>query len=162
MPAPVRILFLCTGNSARSILAEAICRARGGDRVVVHSAGSQPRGEVHPLALAILRERGVPTEGLASKSWDVFTGPEAPAFDLVVTVCDAAAAESCPAFPGACHRVHWSLPDPAAVAGGETEMRAAFERVADELERRIPALLAELAATSGPDSDGEPADPSEP
>ncbi len=139
MQRPLRILFLCTGNSARSILAEAICRARGGDRVEVFSAGSKPRGAPHPMALAVLRDRGLPTEGLASKSWDLFAGPDAPALDLVVTVCDSAAAEPCPVFPGPARRLHWSLPDPAAVEGSEEE--AAFEAVADELERRIGALL---------------------
>jgi protein-tyrosine-phosphatase len=141
MQHPFRILFLCTGNSARSILAEAICRARGGERVEVSSAGSKPRGAPHPMALAVLRDRGLPTEGLASKSWDLFAGPDAPAFDLVVTVCDSAAAEPCPVFPGPARRLHWSLPDPAAVQGTEAEVRAAFEAVADELERRIGALL---------------------
>jgi arsenate reductase len=147
-PRPVRILFLCTGNSARSLLAEAICRARGGERVEVFSAGSHPRGTPHPMALAVLRDRGLPTEDLASKSWDLFAGPDAPPLDLVVKVCDSAAAEPCPVFPGPARRLHWSLPDPAAVQGTEAQIRSAFEAVADELERRIDELLASLKHVS--------------
>lgn len=148
MQRPFRILFLCTGNSARSILAEAICRARGGERVEVFSAGSRPRGEPHPMALAVLRDRGLPATGLSSKSWERFAGPQAPALDLVITVCDSAAAEPCPVFPGPARRLHWSLPDPAAVQGTDAQIRAAFEAVADELERRIAELLASLKGDS--------------
>jgi arsenate reductase (thioredoxin) len=107
------VLFLCTGNSARSILGEAILnnlcpsgRLRG------HSAGSAPKGEIHPLALAVLEDEGIPTAGLRSKSWDEFTAPGAPQIDLVITVCDRAAAEPCPLYSGKALRVHWPLPDP--------------------------------------------------
>ena len=140
----VTVLFLCTGNSARSILAEAILNAapaaRG--RFKAFSAGSHPSGAVHALALELLRERGIPVDGLRSKSWDEFAAPRAPAIDIVVTVCDAAAAETCPVWPGRPAAAHWGLPDPAARRGSPADQRGAFEQTADLLQRRIERLLA--------------------
>ena len=135
------ILILCTGNSARSILGEALINHLGAGRLRGHSAGSQPKGQPHPLALETLREAGMAIEGLSSKSWDVFTGPEAPPLDLVITVCDSAANETCPWFPGAAVKAHWSLPDPPA-AGDETAQRERFRAVLAALRERILALLA--------------------
>lgn len=135
------VLFLCTGNSARSILAEAILRRDGADRFAAFSAGSQPRGEVHPLALELLDSLGMPLAGLDSKSWDVFAGKGAPAMDIVITVCDSAANETCPIWPGAPVRAHWGIPDPAAVAGSPDDQRRAFAAAYRQLESRIAALV---------------------
>lgn len=135
------VLFLCTGNSARSILAEAILRRDGADRFAAFSAGSQPRGEVHPLALELLDSLGMPLAGLDSKSWDVFAGKGAPAMDIVITVCDSAANETCPIWPGAPVRAHWGMPDPAAVAGSPDDQRRAFAAAYRQLESRIAALV---------------------
>lgn len=134
------LLILCTGNSARSILGEAIARTLAGDRLSVHSAGSKPKGEPHPEALRLLAERNYSTEGLHSKSWDVFTGDDVPPLDMVITVCDGAARESCPIWPGAPVRAHWGIADP--VAAPEDRRKEAFERTFDELYARIAALLA--------------------
>jgi arsenate reductase len=131
------VLFLCTGNSARSILAEAILERLGAGRFRAHSAGSHPKGRVHPLALALLRERGYDTAGLRSKSWDEFAQPGAPALDFVFTVCDDAAAEVCPAWPGRPLTAHWGMPDPAALEGPEDARRRVFLRTYLELARRI-------------------------
>ena len=134
-PPPQQVLFLCTGNSARSILAEALAHHAG---LAAESAGSRPTGAVHPQALALLAQEGLPTEGLRSKRWDEFAGRN---FDLVVTVCDSAAqdaeAEACPVWSGAGRRLHWSLPDPAAADDVET----AFRKTHAELVRRIAQLL---------------------
>ena len=138
----MNVLFLCTGNSARSILAEAILNTKGGGRFTAYSAGSHPRGEVHPLALAVLETCGIPPAGLASKSWETFSGDQAPHMDVVITVCDHAAAEACPLWPGAPVSAHWGLPDPASTEGAETERLAAFARTFTELERRIDLLIA--------------------
>ncbi|HSN18770.1 MAG TPA: arsenate reductase ArsC [Gammaproteobacteria bacterium] len=135
------VLFLCTGNSARSILAEALLNARAEGRLRAHSAGSHPRGEVNPLALEVLRTCEIDTAGLRSKSWDEFGTDGAPHMDVVITVCDQAAAEACPLWPGAPVKVHWGLPDPALVAGGQAERLAAFARTFTELEQRINKLL---------------------
>lgn len=131
------VLFLCTGNSARSILAEAILAGLAPERFRAHSAGSHPTGRVHPLALELLRERGFETRGLRSKSWDEFARPEAPALDFVFTVCDAAAGERCPIWPGQPMTAHWGVEDPAACEGGRDEQRWPFRRAFLVLRRRI-------------------------
>ena len=129
---PVRVLFVCTGNSARSIFAESHLRRLGGDEFEVFSAGTEPRG-VNPLTIAILRDAGYPTEGLASKSVNEFLGEQ---FDYVVTVCDNAR-ESCPVFPGAHESLHWGYDDPAAVQGSDEERREAFRRTFLAMGERI-------------------------
>lgn len=134
------VLFLCTGNSARSILAESLLNRMGQGRFRAFSAGSFPRGEVHPAAIELLREQGFPTESLRSKSWDEFAVPGAPALDLVFTVCDSAAGETCPVWPGRPVTAHWGIADPAKVEGAGR--REAFERAFAELRERIEALLA--------------------
>lgn len=140
------VLFLCTGNSARSVLAEATLRAWAGNRFEVFSAGSRPTGSVHPLALAQLRAEGMSTAGLRSKSWDEFTAADAPRMDLVVTVCDSAAAETCPVVFGDSLRTHWGLPDPAAVEGSDADRAAAFRRAHRIIQARLMAFLALPAA----------------
>ncbi|HZP98787.1 MAG TPA: arsenate reductase ArsC [Reyranella sp.] len=137
----MNVLFLCTGNSARSILAEAILARRGGGRFTAFSAGSHPKGEVHPLALALLREKGHDVSGFRSKSWDEFATKEAPPMHRIVTVCDNAAGEACPLWPGKPAIAHWGLPDPAAVEGSEAERRAAFARTYEELDERISKMV---------------------
>ena len=136
---PANVLFLCTGNSARSILAEALLNRDGGGRYRAFSAGSHPKGAVHPMALEILRDGGFPVAGLRSKSWDEFAGAEAPPLDIIVTVCDNAAGETCPVWPGHPARAHWGIADPAAVEGDG--QRAAFEEAYRLLETRIADLL---------------------
>ena len=139
---PFSVLVLCTGNSARSILGEALLAARGQGRIAAHSAGSKPRGEPHPAALRLLARKGIDTTGFASKSWTAFTGPGAPEIDLALTVCGNAAGEACPVFPGAPLRAHWGLPDPADVTGTQAEIDAAFEQTWHWLGLRADALLA--------------------
>lgn len=134
------VLFLCTGNSARSILAEALMTRHGAGRLRAFSAGSHPTGVVHPLALDLLRAERLATEALRSKSWDEFAGPDAPALDAVITVCDRAAGEVCPLWPGHPASAHWGLPDPAAVIGPEAVRRAAFRHTFEALEQRIRAF----------------------
>jgi orotidine-5'-phosphate decarboxylase len=136
-----QILFLCSGNSARSILAEAILNRVGHGRFRAFSAGSHPKGRVHPLALDLLKGLNFPTAGLRSKSWDEFSGPGAPPFDLVFTVCDNAAAEACPIWPSQPVSVHWGLPDPAAVDGDDGDRMPAFRRAFETLEYRIAMLM---------------------
>ncbi len=136
------VLVLCTGNSARSLLAEALLNDRSKGRVWAYSAGSKPRGEPHPLAVGLLLARGHECGYLRSKSWDEFSAPGAPVMDLVVTVCDSAAGESCPLWPGAPLRAHWGIPDPAAVEGTDAERRAAFEVAYRQLAARVDAFLA--------------------
>lgn len=136
-PRRFRTLFLCTGNSARSILAEAILRRRGGARFEALSAGSHPKGEVHPLALEVLAEQGHPVEGWRSKSWDELATPGSPPLDFVFTVCDAAARESCPVWPGRPITANWGMPDPAAFEGPIAERRWLFRQAYAELDRRI-------------------------
>jgi arsenate reductase len=131
------VLFLCTGNSARSILAEAILNRRGKGRFKAFSAGSHPKGAVHPLALALLERKGFPTEGLRSKAWDEFAQPGAPKLDFVFTVCDNAAGEVCPIWPGQPMTAHWGQPDPAAVEGTDLDKTNAFREAFRMLERRI-------------------------
>ncbi|MDE0884823.1 MAG: arsenate reductase ArsC [Myxococcota bacterium] len=136
------VLFLCTGNSARSLLAECLLAKYGGERFGAFSAGSHPLGAPHPNALEILTRKGHSTDHLQSKSWDNFTQSGAPTFDFVFTVCDRARDESCPVWPGAPFRVHWGLADPVAWDGDEARIRAAFERTYQELEARIRRFVA--------------------
>ena len=131
------VLFLCTGNSARSIMGEALLNHQGGERFHAFSAGSHPKGEVHPFAIELLQRAGVPTAGLRSKSWDEFARPAAPALDFVFTVCDNAANEVCPIWPGQPMTAHWGIADPAAVVGTETERRKAFSETLRLLSNRI-------------------------
>jgi arsenate reductase len=141
-PAKRDILFLCTGNSARSILAEAIMNRLGAGRFRAWSAGSMPTGRVNPNALRLLRDLGHETEGYRSKSWDEFAAPGAPVFDLVVTVCDNAAGETCPAWPGRPARLHWGIADPAAIEGPPGAVAAAFAEAHRLLSERIECFLA--------------------
>jgi len=143
--APRRIfnvLFLCTGNSARSILAESILNKDGAGRFRAFSAGSQPKGEVNPLALQTLASFDYPTEGMRSKPWDEFAVADAPVMDFVFTVCDSAAGEACPVWPGQPMTAHWGIEDPAAVTGAEMERRAAFVKAFGYLRNRIAAFTA--------------------
>lgn len=137
----MNVLFLCTGNSARSILAEALLNARAESRLRAYSAGSHPRGQVNPLALEVLHTCEIDAAGLRSKSWDEFAVEGAPHMDVVITVCDQAAAESCPFWPGAPVQVHWGLPDPAAVQGSDAERLAAFAQCFTLTERHIVLML---------------------
>jgi arsenate reductase len=135
----ITVLVLCTGNSCRSILGETLLNQLGEGRVRAFSAGSHPTGRVNANALATLMEHGVSTEGLTSKSWESLDGI---AFDIVITVCDQAAGETCPAYLGKAPKVHWGLPDPAAATGSEQDVKAAFEATYDALKRRIERFLA--------------------
>ena len=143
---PYNVLFLCTGNSARSIFAEAYLNTAGAGRFRAYSAGSHPTGKVNPFADELLRKRGISTEGLRSKSWDEFAQPGAPSLDFVFTVCDNAAGETCPLWPGQPATAHWGVPDPAAVAGSDEEKRRAFLSAFTTLSSRIRLLL-ELPVT---------------
>jgi arsenate reductase len=134
---PYSVLFLCTGNSARSILAEALINHSGRSRFHGYSAGSHPKGEVHPIALELLKRMKLPTEGLRSKSWDEFAVPGAAPLDFVFTVCDNAAGEVCPYWPGQPMTAHWGVPDPAAVEGSETQKWVAFRETFRLLDNRI-------------------------
>ena len=136
------VLFLCTGNSARSLLAECLLAKHGGGRFGAFSAGSRPSGAPHPHALELLTRKGHPTDQLESKSWDKFAQSGAPTFDFVFTVCDGARDESCPVWLGAPCRVHWGLADPVAWDGDEAQCRLAFERTDEELESRICRFVA--------------------
>ncbi len=142
MPVIRTILVLCTGNSARSILGEALFNLRGAGRIQAFSAGSAPRAEPHPAALRLLTREGIDTAPFRSKNWNVFIGPAAPAIDLVITVCGNAAGEACPVFPGTPLRAHWGLADPAHTAGSESAVAAAFEETWRLLDLRIRAFLA--------------------
>jgi arsenate reductase len=135
------VLFLCTGNSARSVLAESLVNHWGRGAFRGFSAGSFPKGEVHPLTLRLLASLGLPTEGLRSKSWDEFAAPGAPTMDFVFTVCDQAAGEVCPIWPGNPVTAHWGVADPAAATGTEEERMAAFRRAHRELEARIKLFI---------------------
>ena len=136
------VLFLCTGNSARSLIAEALLNTRGAGRFHACSAGSHPSGQVQPLAAEIAAELGYDAARLRSKSWDEFAAPGAPAMDFIITVCDSAAGESCPLWPGHPATAHWGVSDPAAVMGDEATRRAAFRAALLTLRRRIELLIA--------------------
>ncbi|MBK6005475.1 arsenate reductase ArsC [Ramlibacter ginsenosidimutans] len=140
---PLNVLFLCTHNSARSILAEALLNHLGAGRFRAFSAGSSPREsqQPNPLALQVLREAGVPADGLRSKSWDVFAGLDAPQMDLVITVCDNAAGEVCPYWPGHPATAHWAYPDPSEVQGTTEEKLAAFRRTLQAMRQRLDLFL---------------------
>ncbi len=138
---PFHVLILCTGNSARSIIAESLINHWGKGRFIGHSAGSFPKGRVYPIALALLRQLDLPDKGLRSKSWDEFAAPEAPPLDFVITVCDNAAGEVCPVWPGHPITAHWGVPDPTAVEGSESEQWAAFRETVRLLENRIKAFV---------------------
>lgn len=139
---PIRVLFLCTANSARSILFAATLNHLGQGRFEAHSAGSQPAGFVNPNALAELQRRGISTGGARSKSWDEYTGLDAATFDLVITVCDSAANEACPVFFGDFSKSHWGLPDPASLEGDVALVQEAFRRTEDVIMARLQALVA--------------------
>ena len=141
------VLFLCTGNSARSIMAEVILNSRGKPKFKAYSAGSHPTGKVNPLALELLEKNGLPTMGLRSKDWSEFSGPSAPFMDFVFTVCDQAAAEPCPVWSGQPMTAHWGVSDPAKVEGNEDMRRQAFLKAYTELHRRI-SLLTNLPFSS--------------
>jgi arsenate reductase (thioredoxin) len=135
------VLFLCTGNSARSILAEAILNKDGDGRFNAYSAGSQPKGSVNPFALKVLSRFDYPTSALRSKAWHEFAGPDAPIMDFVFTVCDSAAGESCPVWPGQPMSAHWGIEDPAAIEGADFEKEAAFVSAFRYLKNRIGAFI---------------------
>lgn len=135
------VLFLCTGNTARSILAEGILRKEGAGRFSAFSAGSQPKGVVNPFAIKTLAGHGYPTDGYRSKSWEEFANPNAPVMDFVFTVCDSAAGEACPIWPGQPMTAHWGIPDPAAVEGTDLEKQAAFNTAFRYLKNRITTFV---------------------
>jgi arsenate reductase len=140
--APLNVLFLCTANSARSVLSEGILRKLGEGRFNAFSAGSQPRGAVNPLALKTLAAHGYPADGYRSKSWDEFAEAGAPAMDFIFTVCDSAAGEACPVWIGHPATAHWGVPDPASAEGTEIERERAFEEAFRMLKRRIELFVA--------------------
>ena len=147
MPEPYHVLFLCTGNSARSILAEAILNREGAGRFIAHSAGSRPTGAPNPFAISLLQREGFDTGFARSKSWDEFATPDAPKLDFVFTVCDNAAAEECPFWPGQPMTAHWGLPDPAAVEGSDAQKALAFADTYRAMRRRLQAFCALPLAT---------------
>ena len=136
------VLFLCTGNTARSVLAEGILRKDGDGRFNAFSAGSQPKGIINPFSLRVLAAYGYPTDGFRSKNWDEFTLPGAPAMDFIFTVCDSAAGETCPIWPGHPMTAHWGIPDPAAVEGTDLEKEAAFVTAFKQMRNRIGLFTA--------------------
>ncbi|MCY6379803.1 arsenate reductase ArsC [Hoeflea prorocentri] len=144
---PFNVLFLCTGNSARSIIAEAIANREGRGRFKAYSAGSQPKGEVHPYTIDLLKQMNYDTSFARSKNWEEFTAPEAPRLDFVFTVCDNAANEACPVWPGQPLSAHWGVPDPAAATGSEAEIHLAFANAYRMLNNRI-SIFASLPLTS--------------
>lgn len=140
--AALHILFLCTGNSARSILGEALATTLSRGRLMGHSAGSHPGGKVNPFAAELCARMNYPAQNLRSKSWDEFAAAGAPVMDLIVTVCDSAAGEACPVWLGHPATAHWGLPDPAAVTGSDDDKRRAFRAIHDAMKQRIEMLLA--------------------
>lgn len=138
---PYNVLVLCTGNSARSILGEVLFNALGKGKFIAHSAGSHPAGRVNPFALELLQQQGHGIAGLRSKSWDEFAVAGAPQIDFIFTVCDNAAGETCPVWPGRPATAHWGIPDPAAVTGDDTVKRAAFRKAYEQLARRIQLFM---------------------
>ena len=141
MSSALKVLFLCTGNSARSIMAEAMLNAMAGSRFKAFSAGSHPTGRVNPFAIELLMKNRLPSEGMRSKSWDEFAAPGAPPLDFVFTVCDSAAGEVCPIWPGQPITAHWGVEDPAAVEGSDEEKRRAFFKAFSLLQNRIQLFL---------------------
>jgi arsenate reductase len=141
---PLNVLFLCTGNSARSIMGEVMMNAMGAPRFRAWSAGSHPAGRVNPFALELLQKNRLPTEGLRSKSWDEFAQPDSPELDFVFTVCDSAAGEVCPHWPGQPITAHWGVEDPAAVDGDDEAKRKAFFHAYNRLHNRIQLFLKEI------------------
>lgn len=139
---PLNVLFLCTGNSARSIIAEALLNKLGAGKFRAYSAGSQPKGEINPNTIRLLQGLGYDTSSFRSKSWDEFTKPGAPEFDFIFTVCDEAAGETCPIWPGKPATAHWGIPDPAAVTGSEAEIALAFNNACRMLSQRIAIFTA--------------------
>jgi len=146
-PRHFNVLFLCTGNSARSIMGEAIMNRKGFPNFTAFSAGSHPTGRVHPEALKQIEGAGMPTDNLRSKSWDEFAGPDTPEMHFIFTVCDSAAAEVCPAWPGHPLTAKWSVPDPAAVQGTPEQIQRAFFEAFTILDRRITLFLCLPLAT---------------
>ena len=140
MKGHYNVLFVCTGNSARSILAEAVMNHLGRERFTAYSAGNHPMGQVHPMALDVLAGVGLPTAGLRSKSWNEFAGPDAPVMDFVITVCDRTAGEPCPIWPGHPITAHWSVPDPSAESGAPEQIRKAFAAALHTLQQRISLM----------------------
>ncbi len=149
-PHALTVLCLCTGNSARSILAEALFNHLGEGRIRAFSAGSRPTGRVHPQALSLLARSGVPAGAARSKGWQEFSGPAAPRFDAVITLCDSAAGETCPVWPGQPVTAHWGVEDPAAVTGTPQQVEAAFNEAFVVLQHRVRALLALPRAALAP------------
>jgi arsenate reductase (thioredoxin) len=138
---PYNVLFLCTGNSARSVLAEAVLNRSGGGKFIAYSAGSMPKGEVHPETVALLKRLNYDTSGFRSKSWEEFAKPDSPPLDFVFTVCDNAAGEVCPVWPGQPMTAHWSLPDPAAATGSNIDIARAFASAYGALQNRIAIFV---------------------